>query len=184
MKIIKKILFKLKNKIEIDKENDIFIDPLCKMRNCKIKIRGQNNLLKINKYVSLNGVNLEIRGKNCQIVIEEGTVIGKNTYISSKEEGIKIFIGKNCMFSRNINILSSDGHKIYQNSNRINFAKSIIIEDNVWLADNVVLLKGTFISEGSIVGTGTVVTKQFKEKNIIIAGNPAIIVKENIKWEK
>ena len=30
MKIIKKILFKLKNKIEIDKENDIFIDPLCK----------------------------------------------------------------------------------------------------------------------------------------------------------
>lgn len=88
------------------------------------------------------------------------------------------------MFSRNINILSSDGHKIYQNSNRINFAKSIIIEDNVWLADNVVLLKGTFISEGSIVGTGTVVTKQFKEKNIIIAGNPAIIVKENIKWEK
>lgn len=153
MKIIKKILFKLKNKIEIDKENDIFIDPLCKMRNCKIKIRGQNNLLKINKYVSLNGVNLEIRGKNC-------------------------------MFSRNINILSSDGHKIYQNSNRINFAKSIIIEDNVWLADNVVLLKGTFISEGSIVGTGTVVTKQFKEKNIIIAGNPAIIVKENIKWEK
>lgn len=68
MKIIKKILFKLKNKIEIDKENDIFIDPLCKMRNCKIKIRGQNNLLKINKYVSLNGVNLEIRRKklsNC-----------------------------------------------------------------------------------------------------------------------
>lgn len=184
MSLIKKILFKLNNKIEIDKKNGIFIDSSCKMRNCKIKIRGQNNLLKINKNVSLNSVNLEIRGTNCQIIIEEGTTIGKNTYISSKDEGIQVFIGKNCMLSRNITILSSDGHDIYQNLKKINHAKSIIIENDVWIADNVILLKGAFISTGSVVGTGSIVTKQFKQKNAIIVGNPAIIVKENIRWEK
>lgn len=87
----------------------------------------------------------------------------KNTYISSKKKN-QIFIEKLYVFKK-YKYLSSDGHKIYQNSNRINLQKHYtIIEDNVWLADNVVLLKGTFISEGSIVGTGTVVINNLKKR--------------------
>lgn len=34
----------------------------------------------------------------------------------------------------------------------------------------------------SIVGACSVITKQFEEENVILAGNPAKIVKQNVKW--
>ena len=88
------------------------------------------------------------------------------------------------MLSRNINIMSSDGHSILEiNKNiRINQAQSIMIENNVWLADNVTILKGSYISKGSVVGINSLVTKKYEEKNLIIVGNPARIVKRNIEW--
>ena len=45
------------------------------------------------------------------------------------------------------------------------------------------LLKGSYVNTGSVVGYGSVVTRKFIEKNIIIAGNPARKVKENIFWD-
>jgi acetyltransferase-like isoleucine patch superfamily enzyme len=44
------------------------------------------------------------------------------------------------------------------------------------------LLKGSFIKDNSIIATGSVVTKAFEESNVIIAGSPAKIVKENVSW--
>lgn len=41
---------------------------------------------------------------------------------------------------------------------------------------------GSVIPDNSVVGTNALVTKHFEEKNILIAGSPAKIVKKNIKW--
>ena len=88
------------------------------------------------------------------------------------------------MFSRNINLLTSDGHSILKDNKRINLAKDIIIKDGIWVADNVTILKGTVISNGSIVGTNSLVNKEFKEENILIAGIPSKVVKRGVRWEK
>jgi len=45
---------------------------------------------------------------------------------------------------------------------------------------DVKINKNTKISDDSIVGWGSIVTKKFEDKNIIIAGTPAKIVKRNI----
>ena len=182
--MLEKILFKMRNKINIDKENDIEIFDKNKIKKCKIKIRGKNNSLKIEKNVILRGVNIEIRGSECSIVIGENSIIGNNVYISAREKDVKVQIGKNCMFSRNIKIMTSDGHDILEGNKRINQAKDIVLEDNVWLSDNVTLLKGSYIGEGSVVAINSTVTKEFKEKNIIIAGNPAKMVKQDIHWRE
>ena len=49
---------------------------------------------------------------------------------------------------------------------------------------NTKILKGAYISSNTVIGAFSVVTKKFEKNNIIIAGKPANIVKENIVWIK
>jgi acetyltransferase-like isoleucine patch superfamily enzyme len=59
--------------------------------------------------------------------------------------------------------------------------KPIVIEDNVWIGCNVIILKGVTIGAGSIVAAGSIVTKNVPADSIV-AGNPAKVIKENVKW--
>lgn len=54
---------------------------------------------------------------------------------------------------------------------------SIIIKKRCWIGANAVILPGVILEEGTIVGAGSVVTKSFSKSNIVIAGNPARILK-------
>jgi acetyltransferase-like isoleucine patch superfamily enzyme len=51
------------------------------------------------------------------------------------------------------------------------------IADNVWIGMNAVILKGVTIGENSVVAAGSVVTKTV-EPNTVVAGNPAVVVKQ------
>lgn len=94
-----------------------------------------------------------------------------------------LFIFSAIIFTSYIN--TSDYHGIFDASTgeRLNKARSIYIGDKVWLAPFVTVLKGTTIKNDSVVGTHSVVTKAFDESNVVIAGNPARIVKHNICWK-
>jgi len=58
-------------------------------------------------------------------------------------------------------------------------SKGIVINDKVWIGFDVTILKGVNIGEGAIIGAKSVVTKDVPAWTIV-AGNPAIIVK-NLK---
>ena len=51
-----------------------------------------------------------------------------------------------------------------------------MIEDNVFIGARSIIMKGVHIGNGSVVGAGSVVTKDVPA-NVIVAGNPAKIVK-------
>lgn len=53
----------------------------------------------------------------------------------------------------------------------------IELKENVWVAGQSAILKGVTIGENSIVGFRAVVVKDVPA-NVIVAGNPARIVKE------
>ena len=95
-----------------------------------------------------------------------------------------ITIGDDCMFASYDLIQLGDGHAMYsiKTNEIINNNKDIIVGNHVWVADNVTLLKGTKICDNCIVGTKSVVTKQFNQNNIVIAGVPAKNVKSEINW--
>lgn len=177
------ILDYILNKIRIDKNNKLIISKTSSLKGCNIRIRGENNFVEFKDNTSFRNTKIEVRGKNCTLIVGKGTGTGDNTYISVRENGTKIIIGENCMFSRNSKIMTSDGHDVYKDDKRINFAKDIIIGDNVWVTDNVTILKGVTVGNGAILAINSTVTKNVPN-NSIIAGNPAKVVKEGIEWKE
>ena len=51
------------------------------------------------------------------------------------------------------------------------------IENNVWIGSDCTILPGVTIDDGAIIGAGSVVTKSVN-KNVIVAGNPAKIIRK------
>lgn len=92
-----------------------------------------------------------------------------------------INIGENVWWGANVGIISAnhDFRNIENYSGHIE-SKPIIIEDNVWIGMNSVILPGVHLGKNVVVGAGSVVTKSFSD-NLIIAGNPAKIIKHRFK---
>jgi maltose O-acetyltransferase len=53
----------------------------------------------------------------------------------------------------------------------------IIVGENVWIAGQTAVLKGVHIGDNSVVGFRAVVTKDVPA-NVVVAGNPARVVKQ------
>ena len=55
--------------------------------------------------------------------------------------------------------------------------------DDVWIGGNSVILPGITIGNNSVVGAGSVVTKDVPE-DVVVAGNPAKVIKNITEQEK
>ncbi|ENM4048140.1 acyltransferase [Vibrio cholerae] len=177
------LIAKLRNKIRVKPNNSIQIGKNTRIRYCDIYVNGNNNQLIIHDGANLKGVSIELNGNNCLLEIGENCVIGENCFLSCRESDTTLIIGSECMFSRNVKLMTSDGHNILRDGNRINPAKSIYIGPHVWLADNVTVLKGVSIGNDSIIGINSTVTKSL-EANTIAAGNPAQAIANSITWQE
>lgn len=78
-----------------------------------------------------------------------------------------IKIGNNVTISKNVTIetagLDTTTPLPYKHK-----SKSIIVEDNVWIASNVIILGGVTVGKNSIIGAGVVLTKSVKANSIIV----------------
>lgn len=54
----------------------------------------------------------------------------------------------------------------------------VVLHRNCWLATGVIILAGVELGEHTVVGAGSVVTHSFPEGNVLIAGNPAKVIKK------
>lgn len=57
-------------------------------------------------------------------------------------------------------------------------SKDVTIGNNAWIGGGAIICPGVTLGNNVIVGAGSVVTKSFGD-NVVIAGNPARIIKEN-----
>lgn len=177
--------------------------------SCKISISGKNNSIIIGKTKARLSINININGDNNKIILGEniyGNIdcniaaeytttnntelnIGENTgfgkvYFHMVESDVSVLIGERCTFSWDIDIFPTDSHPIIdKTSNKLlNRANKITIGNHVWVGKGTTFLKDSSISNNSVVGACSVITKKFNEENIVVAGNPAKKIKDNINW--
>ena len=106
-------------------------------------------------------------GNNCRI---------NGAYIHAQE---CIKIGNNCVIASGVNIIDSNGHVVLSLNRTIgrDEPKSIEIGNNVWIGLNSTILKNTKIGNNCVIAAGSVVKGIFPD-NVLIQGNPAVIVKK------
>ena len=175
--------FKARNQVKIAKGNTVNFGKKNRIRKCTVAIHGTGNTLTFEDGANLKGVHIELDGTNCEMIIGKRCVIGEGCYFSAREKNTRLQIGDDCMFSRNVKLMTSDGHDILKAGERINPANNVTIGNRVWLADGAVVLKGCTVGDGAIVGLNSVVTRDVAARSIA-AGNPAKVVKEDIDWHE
>ena len=115
-------------------------------------------------------------GNRSNITIGNNLAINYGVYIQGHS---KVIIGNNVVLSPRCMLLDS-GLNIQDIENarirKEHIKGGIHIGNNVWVGANAIILPGVVIGDNSIVGAGSVVTKTFPP-NVIIAGNPAKIIK-------
>lgn len=113
-----------------------------------------------------------------KITIGENVGISGSTIYAMK----RITIGNNCQVGANCKIIDNDFHSLnmndnYSTSNDRIIKKPVYIGDNCFIGMNSIILKGTQLGRNVIVGAGSVVCGVFPD-NVVIAGNPAKIIKD------
>lgn len=167
----------------IGSQNRLEIYEPCRFKNvCLIIGNASRVIFKQNTISSLE----TFIDNQSDLQIQEGTSINGAVIRMAEGHGNFLSIGKDCLLSDEILFRPSDGHVILDKTTGklLNKPQGITIGDHVWIGQRAVFLKGASVADNSIVGASSVVTKRFDEKNIIIAGNPAKKIRENIEWKR
>lgn len=92
--------------------------------------------------------------------------------------GDNVFIGPNCGFY-------TAGHPIEADirNKGLEYAKPIVVGNNVWLGGNVIVLPGIKIGDNTVIGAGSVVTKDIPS-NVVAVGNPCRVIKKILKEQR
>lgn len=145
-------------------------------------------------YIEIFGPSVSI-GSHCNIVTTKDrhvklNIWGKKAHLGSINIGNYVFIGPgvrisayneinigdNVLIAAGVYITDSDWHGVYNRVELPDEYTPVNIGNNVWLGDHATVVKGVTIGENSVVGACSVVTKDVPA-NVIVAGNPAKIVK-------
>ena len=133
------------------------------------------------EYVYLDNGEKKIQRFNPEIIIGNTCSFGKNNHITAIN---KIQIGNGCLTGQNVTITdNSHGDCSINEINIIPKFRKLIskgpvtIGNCVWIGDKATILPNVNIGDNVIIGANSVVTKSFPS-NVVIAGNPAKIIKE------
>jgi acetyltransferase-like isoleucine patch superfamily enzyme len=143
-----------------------------------------NNLSSLGYGFKMYGKDLPIIKGVSNIKIGNDFRINEFAYLNARDKS-QILIGDSVTISSYAKIITAsydvklliDGKKNLLTD--IHSDKSIYIGNNCWIGMSSIILPGVRINgDNVIIAAGSVVTKTFEQSNILIAGNPAKIVKK------
>ena len=111
------------------------------------------------------------------VSIGSNTSLGGRVYLYAVDQ---ITIGDNCMIGWNT-VVTTATHDYKSKPMSAVLKKPVRIGNDVWLGLNVTILPGVSIADGVVVGAGSVVTKSILEPEVIVAGNPARLLKHRFE---
>jgi acetyltransferase-like isoleucine patch superfamily enzyme len=125
------------------------------------------------------GVRLYCSG---EIEFGDDLVINAETTVMCEH---RMIFGSNNYISWQCTFMDSDFHPIRDRAGeRINPPRAIEFGNDIWVGHHVLVNKGSRVGNGSIVAAGAVVAKVFEGERLVVAGNPARVIKEDVYWSR
>lgn len=142
-------------------------------RDSKIRFNGNNDISQNSCIYSCGGATVSV-GK--------GTTFYSNLYMGAESSVIQI--GDDNMFSYYVK-MNTGSHKVLDRKSGKDITNRNYIRtgNHVWVGMGATLLPGCDVANNSIVGASAVVTK-FIEPHSACAGNPAVVIKRDIDWDR
>ena len=166
--------------------NEIVIGRDCTIRGLRISFNGNNNHIHVADRVRIyEGLSIEFDADDCELRIGAQTTVGEASMFFG-ESATRISFGGDCMLSRGIRVSTSDYHAIRDRTSgeRLNPPRDVTIADRVWIGNGVLLNKGAAVGAESVIASRAVVSKAYPQTNVIIAGVPGRVIRENIVWSR
>ncbi|MGL5099075.1 MAG: acyltransferase [Fusobacteriaceae bacterium] len=121
-------------------------------------------------------IEFQPRTKGAEIILGKNIATNNGVFLCCAK---KITVGDDTLIGSNVTIMDHNAHGVKPHERRTSAGtpKEVEIGKNVWIGSDVFILPGTKIGDNSIVGAGAVVSGIFP-KNVIIMGNPGVVIKE------
>lgn len=186
--------FASESKIEIIGDDAIVVfSKKFRVKKVKVRLVADGCILYVGndvsgKILSVNfvpgGLGAASDGSTC--TISSGTTFNGLTTIALGEKATNVYIGRNCLFAKNIVLSTSDNHAIFDTVTyqRLNTSGDVYIGDHCWVCDDVLFLNNSKVANNSVVATRAIVTKKFKDSNILLGGIPAKVIRMGINWDR
>lgn len=130
---------------------------------------GSSNIFNCNWWIEQESDNVYNKPN---LLMESGTRISNNHYIDIA--GSFTLCKKSMIAGRGSQFWTHGAGAIDRN---------IFIGENCYIGSAVRFSPGSSIGKNSLIGLGSVVTKKFNTENVIIAGQPAKIIREDYDWK-
>ncbi len=117
-------------------------------------------------------------GPNARCELGSGYITADTRFVIM--HGLKI--GTGVAISWGCLIIDEDFHHLHWDG-KTERPHPIEIGDHVWIGSNVTILKGVRLANNVVVASNAVVTRSCEEENVLLAGNPAVIIKRNVTWQ-
>jgi acetyltransferase-like isoleucine patch superfamily enzyme len=154
-----------------------------------LSIRGDGNHVRIGNSVQLKGLRIRVgthvAADATRLTIADGFSVEWNTQFLLPNSGNALTIGANCMFSNSIVIRCGESpHLLFdlETGQYLDTSSRTVVGDHVWMGEGVYVTKRAAIASEIIVGAFSVVTGQFTEEHVVIAGNPARVTRKGVRW--
>lgn len=118
-----------------------------------------------------------------------GKIVFGNNFRISAESAIvalkEIYFGDNVLLSWDILVMDNDFHKILNKENvQINNPKPIILGNDIWVGCRSTILKGVIIADNNVIAAGSVISKSITDSGNVMGGNPTVVIKRDIRWQR
>ncbi len=173
--------------------NPVLYDPLCKIlraarkrakalcheyNHCHPDQKGKRQQILSNL---LNSVNKAVIETNFNCDYGYNISLGKSFYANHHctiLDAAPVTIGDNVMFGPSVN-LTTTSHPLDRETRAsgLEFARPIVIHDNVWLGMGVQILSGVTLGQNVVIGAGAVVTCDIPSNSLAV-GIPAKVIRE------
>jgi acetyltransferase-like isoleucine patch superfamily enzyme len=173
-------------RLDIERGAKIQMDPGAHL------ILGQKNIsamptslsMKRNSRFTVKGEVRISRGARIQVSEGASLEIGDGFYMNFDATIIcwdRINIGADAGISWSTNILDGNAHELVVGGVPRPRTRPVWIGDRAWIGAGAIVI-GTTIGDGAVVAAGSVVTSEVPPK-VLVGGNPARVLREDVTWK-